>query len=650
MLLRPLLFFCSSREVRLCYALFLLFSTALLAPWSPVFAAEDNALANRPFKLDQPYLIGTTPFLTLDKGVLVLDPVRAPDHQAIPPAGPLPKGWPELAKEQRLKHLLLQDAVLTLDISADKQLPPPALVIEALLKDSWFSKLTMKNCQLRIKGTVGAPLAMQIKEAVFEFDLEDGEIEGGGTIEAFHNEALFQMEAVYAPYAKRPGGLSQLEFKLAHPLFAWAFEGQVGGQKGLYLKGETNFQLFDWAALRHFVSRDDETGEVKEKPERESNRAGLKKQPVLISGYGLLTWSEKTGRLEQGQFQFGPNKANGTLSLKLSEHNHTVSGSLAFEKLALNGLITAGATGETPADTTPVVTPGFKFEGVIKQVIQFIRTIDADLRISAQELLLGPLQLEETGFSLYQKGGEVIFDVAEITLFDGQARGHIKIDTTSPKPRWHINTQFSTIDLARLKQAFQFSPFLKGTAVLKLHLTSFGDKVHEIFQNMFGALVFQVPKGGDAAVDLNLLLVEEGRGTPSFEGFTAGHTPFERLEGLGHIAKGRLVTDFLSIKSEGHDYTGKGIFNLLNGQVDWYLAAWQRGLDDKQKNSTQNPDDNNGAVTSAILLSCTHIAGDRKHPRLESTRALHLSLMNKVCPVPYHLQILKKHDDTIVQD
>ena len=118
---------------------------------------------------------------------------------------------------------------------------------------------------------------------------------------------------------------------------------------------------------------------------------------------GPFIWSNHEGTLSDGQFKFGRNKASGSLSLRLSQANPEVTGTLAFETLNVSDLHTlkrrskpASKQTEPNDDTAPLIS-------TIKLITPLIRNYDADVRLSANRIKLHDLEINEAGLSLFQK-------------------------------------------------------------------------------------------------------------------------------------------------------------------------------------------------------------------------------------------------------
>ena len=642
-----------------CCALLL----GLLHLAGPMFAAEDGGkLEGFGFAIEAPIVLSTAPRLVLAKGRILMTKGGAAEQKAF--KGGVPANWAQRVIEEKLSHLRLDDAELTLDLRGTTVTNEILPHFQALLKDSWISKLTIHNSRITVLRAGQAPINLPLNEARFEMDLDDGDISGSGRVTLFRQETAFKLDADFPLTSTSPAEASSLALTITHPLFSLTFDGGISPAKGLSLEGELALKLMDQVSLTIFNHAfTDERKEASKPPVTTRTEAGsLSKdetalnrpidQPgeVLFEAAGNLSWVGAAGTLRDGVFRLGANRSTGSLSLKLSEKNDKISGTMAFKRLDLEALLSAiklnGFIWQEKNEGMPN-----ELKAGIEKIIRIIRHFDADLRVSAKEVVFGPVVLKDTGFSLYQNEGVLIVDVAETMLFDGQAAGHFKIDTHAPKPRWHINSQLDNIDLSAAAQLMTKTPRIEGRGTIKVHLTSFGDKLTEILPNMFGAVIFNMPEGGNIGFDLTALLsAPTDAARQAFELFSDGSTGFDSLETIGHIARGGWTTEFFSLRAKPHEFTGNGHYNFEKKLMDWHIAAWPLPDNiDAVDQATDKPDRAGEHVAPPLMISCSQISGRYGALLLETYSAMHLSLLNRGCPAVYR-RPLKKHQETIVPE
>jgi len=602
------------------------------------------------FSISQPIIISASPLMKIETGIIKFGPPSAIQSSSQKHV----LNWTLLSPLNKQKTLTLKEAKITLDLRANKNNKSPYLLLQKALKNSALANLTILNSQIQILSDTGTPFTVPLNKATINLDLDDREVSANGTVTLAGQTTSFNLDIEYGALSKQQAPPSNLTLTLKNPAFNTKFTGQIGGKDGLNLKGKANLTLFDLAPLQALINDNKNTP---------SNSADLiktdkqqKKQPQIFTASGDFEWAGSTGTLKNANYTIGDNQALGTLRLKLTNSNHSISGTLAFKDLNLTPITLS-------ANLPPVVTLDQKDNSLkqpIKQSIEqawaqlypLIRNFDADLRISAQTATLGTTTFQEPGFSIYQQKGEMIIDLAETSIFAGKASGHIKVNTNFPKPRWHINVRLYDFQTQKALQTLKWSPLFKGQGTLKMHLTSYGDKATELYQNISGDLLFNMDKGGQIALDLQQLLVPQKQSSrEEFQSLFTKESKVSSLKGRAHFTKGAIITDYLIVKTTNNKFTGTGHYGLQSNQIDWHLAAWPLHLETikKPKSETNNKIWVLPPPTEPVLLTCNQFSGIWGNLFLSKYTALHLSLLKKQCRAVFQPRPLKRHDDTIVR-
>lgn len=637
--------------------LFIVLSAAalvvLFAALNPLSASKSALKSNGHYSIQSPILISHAPKIVITEGTLrfVEGPTKA---EGISLFTALPLNWIDHFISIGFSHIALDDAVITIDfrgqvskVQEEVGSASAEKLVHLALQKSQLESLSLSNSKLVLLKDFSQPLNLQIKKSKFELDLSDAEIEGQGLLTTKKGLTEFSLSHDFSDKNSKGIVLNALSLSLKNKHFDATFEGVLEGRAGLHFKGETSFNFKD--ILAWDLLRDLETKQTKDSGS------------IRFSGGGSLNWSGTEGMLTEGTFKFGRNLASGSLNLKLSQANPEISGTLAFKNLDFSDLYSLKRRKSSKGTDKTNQQVDETLINRIKIITPLIRDYDADLRISANRISMKDVQLDEVGFSLFQKKGELLIDMAGASLFEGAASGLLKIDTNSPKPRLHVNAGFTNVDLSKLNGALPEHALFNGLGHLKLKLTSYGDKGQEIYENMFGSLAFTLPQGGDIQFNLKEFLGEqEHNSEQSLKELTNGTSPIKKLTSIAHFSKGAVVFDHFMISTIGHDFTGNGFLNLKSYHTNWNIAAWDKSElkdpnEEKSKVSKETESEassdgtKNGIVSTPILLTCSNITGPLDHLMFEKFTALHLSLLNKACPAFYHFDQLKTKDSPIVQ-
>jgi len=600
------------------------------------------------FSLSQPIIIGTSPLMIIETGVIKFGPPITSQTSSQRRV----LNWTLLSPLNKQKTLTLREAKITLDLRTKNNNKSPHLLLQKALENSVLANITILNSQIQILRDTGTPFTLPLNKATLKLDLDDRTVSATGITALADQTTSFNLDIEYGPLSDKKAPLSDLTLTLKNPTFHTQFKGKLGRKDGLNLKGKASIKLYDLSTLQTLIN--DNKHNVSKNTDPKTIDKQKPTQIFLASGD--LEWAGSTGALKNAKYTIGENQALGTLRLKLTNSNHSISGTLAFKDLDLTPL-TLNENDSTSLildqENQPIKQPIKQgIERAWTQLYPLIRNFDADLRISAQTAQLGSITFQEPGFSIYQQKGEVIIDLAETSIFEGKASGHIKVDTNFPKPRWHINARLYDFQTQKSFQAFKWSPLFTGQGTLKMHFTSYGDKATELYQNISGDLLFNMDKGGQIALDLRQLLVPQKQSSlEEFQSLFKKKSEITTLKSRAHFAKGDIITDYLIVETPNNKFTGTGHYDMQSSQVDWHIAAWP--LQPEKINKPKPENINKTWVlppsTEPILLTCNQFSGIWGSLLLSKYTALHLSLLKKQCPAIFQPRPLKRHDDTIVQ-
>ncbi len=629
---------------------------------NPLSASKLKNKGNGYYSLSKPVVISHSPKVLITEGKIRFLSGKVKKNSA-DLLGSLPFNWLDLITSKKLTHAHLTEAKILIDFRESKASANKAVektndhIISKALEKSYLEHIRVSASEVKVYQSHSKPLFVSLKAGDFQIDLSDGEFEGTGQIMLDEIMTEFSLTHDFSKKSKQGVTLNDIELELKNDDFSSKLSGVLEGRAGLHFKGTASLELNNINQTNFFFDQSART------------------KAIQFKAAGDLDWSGDEGTLSDGVFKFGRNDAKGSLSLKLSQANPEISGSLAFEILDFSELHSLkrradkGSVSKDDQEEKPPLVSALNF------ITPLIRNYDADLRISTNEIKLNQVSLKDAGFSLFQKNGELLIDMAGLQLMGGSATGLIKIDTNSPKPRWHINSGFKNLNLSDLKDILPHHSFLDGIGHLKLKLTSFGDKGDEIYENMFGSLSFKMPKGGSIQVDLNQFIGEQEHSSDqSLKDLRAGKSSFQFLNSIAHFSKGAVIFDHFMISTKKHDFTGHGILNLKNHNLNWHVASWETtelpentpleqriekgGYEDKKdkvsssaKNQAKDAiEPKSGELIKApILLTCTHIDGVWGELVFNKYTALHLSLLNKACPAFYHFDPLKTKEHPIVR-
>ncbi len=626
------------------------------------------------FSLAAPVVISHHPLVRVERGKVKFHSASQAKKD-VQISGLLPSAWTDFFTAEKLENLQLEDAKFVIDYRKTSTDSPKGqglqnVSVAQALKNSALQNLNIQNSTLKILRDYQKPVKAFIKSARFEVDLNDSELEGAGLMDIKGEETRFAVQYNFARQNEAGVVLGDVVFSLENTLCNGEFRGVMEGRPKLHLLGDVQFQVTDSTRFGRWVAEteiENENQKHEKQPESPSSKS-VKHKPLSVSG--KFSWAGEEGALSGAELIFGKSTGTGNLALKTGQANPEISGTLAFQTLDFSDLISFSVS---DSDKQPMLDkPHFNkmvdekkiavaqknpfkkelrqgIELGVKQIYGLVQNLDADLRISASSIQLGEFEMTETGFSVFQKQGEFILDMAGVTIFNGQVTGLFKFDTNFPKPRWHINSNFTGVNFAEISKAFHLPPVIESIGDYRFHITSFGDKPDEIFANVSGAFTLEAENGGQIAIKLSELLREQKLGSgEQISQLTSDKSAFSALLIKGHFAKGAVIADHFSVRADAHEFTGNGVINLEKEKLKLHVGAWDiSGLitEEKENEERQNPEMKEPAPE---LLTCSHLTGAWDTPYFEKFTAAHLKSLDRTCTVRFRYVPLKTKDDPIV--
>lgn len=237
---------------------------------------------------------------------------------------------------------------------------------------------------------------------------------------------------------------------------------------------------------------------------------------------GTLDWSGSTLALNRGRYWLDGNVATGTLSLTLHKERPQIVGTLAFATFDATPYASRSPqASETPdaaqntlrsQDLQAAVQPRPQsLVGHLKRVPDIrwpmIGMVDADLRLSAEQVRLAAFEAGQSAASLSVKAGQLTFNVAEILLDDGsRAVAELGVSGTASYPNYTLRGRLEEADLATLSQSLTGVTAIRGKGQAVFDLASSGASGADAIGRLSGKLDVGLPDGGTIACSHRTLL------------------------------------------------------------------------------------------------------------------------------------------------
>lgn len=327
---------------------------------------------------------------------------------------------------------------------------------------------------------------------------------------------------------------------------------------------------------------------------------------------GELDWSSRALAFTNATISIDGNKANGMLALKTSGPRPAIDGTLAFDRLDLTPYLRQPAPEER--------APAFSLARLLSwddwtepTPISLAEHVDADLRLSANVIVVDHEQLGRSAATVSLKASKLLADVAELDLGGGaRGSGQVSIDFAPPSPVIGLKAKFERVELASVLQRAVGHPVLRGRSEIGLDLTTFGANAAEIAGGASGRISLNVPDGGQIGADIRALAATSLSG--QLDGWGAagrGQTPIDSLVAELTIADGVVATQSTTARAGGTLLQMGGALGLADRSMDLKLAISNPGEPAAQSPGTPQLET---AATNASLL---HMQGQWDKPKIQ---------------------------------
>jgi AsmA protein len=297
----------------------------------------------------------------------------------------------------------------------------------------------------------------------------------------------------------------------------------------------------------------------------------------VFSAKGHLTFDDRSVAFEHAQFTLDGNSATGALAATLKPERPSIEGTLAFATFDLAPYFAPSrpyALALASDWLSGLKIPGFAAPSLL-------RAVDADVRISAGNVVSGSDRLGRCAASLSVKNGKLYGEIAEMELEQGgKGEGQFTVDMTGDDAAYSVRADLDDIDLETLASLRVGPAVIDGTGDLTFNLNAHGANESEIARSLSGTIALEVSDGGRLGIDLDALPRVAESKNPA--------------EGWGLAAAGTTVVSEFSAK-----------FTAVNGVLT--AESVKAATGDRAANITGTIDIDKSAVD--LVLSITNAPG-----------------------------------------
>ncbi len=298
---------------------------------------------------------------------------------------------------------------------------------------------------------------------------------------------------------------------------------------------------------------------------------------------GQLEWVNRAVAFQRAIVQLDDNTATGTLSVSFAGARPAIDGTLGLKTFNLTKYMGGPAPAQPAANAPPpdsLLTSVRKINGLDFPLIE---TVDADLRISSDSVVVPRLAIGRSAATISLKGGKLVADIAELEIDEGtHGGGQLRIDTSGTSPAYDIRGKLEGLDVGTAAQAVFGHPTIQGHGDVTVEVTATGVTGDELLRSLGGKLCVTLAEGGLLGIDVNKLVtaVNAQQGASVWPEASTGAIAVDKLDARFAVVRGKLRTETAQALSGGRTMTAEGAIDLPERAIDVEFAIGERGAAD----------------------------------------------------------------------
>ena len=462
-------------------------------------------------------------------------------------------------REKFVRKLQLDKPSFSLNIGSGDPVPQagdlPLRGLTKALGALGFESLVIRDGTLLIRGDRGRSVTLHGVTAQFRGGRQRTSLAGRGSFLLNGEKISFDLSS---QVRKQKPASGRIPFKLTlnSTGFSSHFSGHIDVLNGLRLAGNVSAKVANLRSLARMFRLSFPYGD------------GLRN--FLVNGQ--LSWQGNQISFNKSVFVMDGNSATGALNLNISRPRPSIEGTLALSSLDLRKYL------KSPRRTTKAEFLTRFLPKDSDTDLALIRHVNADLRISADKVLLGGLQTGRGAASVTLRDGKLLADIAELDLADGAglARGQFTVDMAGSVPAYVLRGKLEKAGLRKLLQGVPGAALLPEQATLVFNFSALGLNSHQMMSTLAGKASVTVTEDAHIGVDLRPLLVSQSAGGDGkWPGKLAGKMPVKSGVAKFVVSGGKVSAKLTSCKSGDVNFSGQGTMDLASRLVDFNLSVWR---------------------------------------------------------------------------
>ena len=207
------------------------------------------------------------------------------------------------------------------------------------------------------------------------------------------------------------------------------------------------------------------------------------------------------------ELRFDAIEGTGAVTLDLAGARPKISGNIAAQNLDLNAYLpeqpeavqnarAAQARGEKPA-FPPWSTEPMDFSA--------LNTLDTDLKVSTQQLLVPSLTVGPSAVHLKVDRGRAVIDLSKMTLYEGQGSGTVVVNSRGARPSMSAKVNMTGVNVGAFAADFMGLTRLQGRGDVTMNVTTAGRSQADLVRGLNGTTKAALNDGKIEGVNLGQL-------------------------------------------------------------------------------------------------------------------------------------------------
>jgi AsmA protein len=295
--------------------------------------------------------------------------------------------------------------------------------------------------------------------------------------------------------------------------------------------------------------------------------------PILGAGLieGRLNWIGRSLSFTDARVELDGNSAEGAIAVDVAGGRPKLTGTLASEKLDLTAYIetfqaTIGTEGPWPL-------------AAIRMPL--IGAADADIRLSAGQILLGAIRIGKAAVAAEVSGGRLGVDIGEAQFYGGVLTGRGEAALENGVMTASAAVKIDGTPAGAVLRDIAGLSLLDGAVAATVDATARGETWGEFVESLAGTADVKVADGTLSGFELNQIATLAGNRGVADAAAGSGTVPFTSLTGALKLKDGTIRGNDIRVEGDGFAIDLTGGLTLADASVraKGVLAAARAGAD-----------------------------------------------------------------------